>query len=149
MIQEKNNPLDESFSKVIMDMILINDFKKLYNIWLLELDPLEDYINSRQLKNLGSEIRLESERLLKYYILYKHYEMDYNEFEKISSEILSKYSYLTLGDLKKKISTIDIPNDFIVILNKLAHDNGKPPLKKDLKFALKNFINLLEENFQI
>ena len=108
MIQEKNIPLDESLSKVIMDMVLINEFKELYNAWLRELYSLEDYINSRQLKNIGSEIRLESERLLKYYILYKHCEMDYKEFEKISSEILSKYGHLTLGDLKKKISKIDI-----------------------------------------
>ncbi|MGE7694385.1 hypothetical protein ACQKNC_09720 [Lysinibacillus sp. NPDC094177] len=149
MIQEKNNPLDESVSKVIMDMVLINEFKELYNAWLRELSSLEDYINSRQLKNLGSEIRLESERLLKYYILYKHYEMDYKEFEKISSEILSKYSHLTLGDLKKKISTIDIPNNFIVILNALAHDSGKPPMKSDLDFVLENFRNILDENFKI
>lgn len=149
MIQEKNNPLDESLSKVIMDMVLINEFKELYNAWLKELYSLEDYIDSRQLKNLGSEIRLESERLLKYYILYKHYEMDYKEFEKISSEILSKYSHLTLGDLKKKISTIDIPNNFIVILNTLAHDSGKPPMKKDLNFVLENFRNILDENFKV
>lgn len=149
LIQEKNNPLDESVSKTIMDMVLVNEFKELYNVWLKELKDLEDYIDSRKLKNLGSEIRVESERFLKYYILYNHYEMDYMEFEKVSSEILSKYSHLTLGDLKKKITKIDIPNNFIIILNTLAHDSGKVPLKKDIKFVLANFKNILEESFKI
>lgn len=149
MIQEKNNPLDESLSKVIMDAVLINEFKDLFNDWLRELNSLEDYINSRQLKNLGSEIRLESERLLKFFVLYQHYEMDYKEFEKISSEILSKYSHLTLGDLNKKITTLAIPQSFIKILNTLSHDSGKPPMKKEINFVLEHFRNILDENFKI
>lgn len=148
LIQEKNNPLDESVSKTIMDMVLVDEFKELYTVWLKEFKDLEDYKDSRKLKNLGSEVRIESERLLKYYLLYNHYEMDYTEFEKVSSEILSKYSHLTLGDLKKKFTKIDIPNNFIVILNTLAHDSGKVPLKKDIKFVLENFKIILEENFK-
>ncbi|MFP3359819.1 hypothetical protein R0K17_21100, partial [Planococcus sp. SIMBA_143] len=56
VIQEKNNPLDEIISRKLMDLVLVNDFKDFYNVWMEELKDLEDYEDRRKLQLLGSEI---------------------------------------------------------------------------------------------
>ncbi|CAF1812300.1 hypothetical protein [Bacillus subtilis] len=148
LIQEKNNPISENSSRKIMDSIFINEFNEIYEELVDKESRLKDYENSREIQALGSEIRIETERLLKYYILRNVQNLDFEEFNKLCDELLEKYSSLQLGKLKNKAHGLEIPQSFINILNVFAHDNGKNLFKKDLRFLFDNFGTILKENFR-
>ncbi|MGH0424681.1 hypothetical protein [Bacillus pretiosus] len=151
LIQEKINPIDESISQEIMHMVTLHEFRKLLLDWEIELKSLSDYQDERKIKRLGNEIRSETERILKYYIIKNfHYgNENYEKLKPLYEELLKKYGHKLLGYLTNELASVEfrLPSDFNTILNTLSHDSGKAPLKKDIKLALTNFNNILNNYF--
>ncbi|MEC4695288.1 hypothetical protein P4J02_09685 [Bacillus anthracis] len=151
LIQEKKNPLNQSKTQRIMHLVMLEEFKSLLSNWHKEIDILVDYQDERKIRNLGNEIRTETERILKYFILKNtHYgNENFDNLEPIYKELLNNYGHVQLGDLIKKLAKVDfkVPKDFIITLNTLSHDSGKTPYKKDIELALGNFKKILENYF--
>ncbi|WP_368901891.1 hypothetical protein [Oceanobacillus oncorhynchi] len=151
LIQEKKNLLSETITQRVMHIETIKEFKSLSTNWYQELYTLVDYQDERKIKNLGNEIRTETERLLKYFILKNTHYGNRNlvKLKPIYNELLTKYSHVSLGDLTKKLADVnlDVSKDFVVILNRLSHDSGKISYKKDIEFALDNFNGILRNYF--
>ncbi|MCM3255556.1 hypothetical protein [Priestia aryabhattai] len=149
LIQEKNHPLDESITVKVMDILTLDEFKSLLSDWQSQLETLVDYQDERKIKNLGNEIRTETERLLKYFILKNtHYgNKNYDKLEPIYKDLLTNYGHVSLGDLQKKLAKVDfeVPKSFVMALNTLSHDSGQTSYKKDVEFALVNFKKIFED----
>ncbi|MBT2636576.1 hypothetical protein [Bacillus sp. ISL-39] len=153
LIQEKKNPLDDSITRKIMHLAAVEEFEEILLNWCEEIEDLVDYQDERKIKNMGNDIRTETERLLKYYILSNTVFGDEN-FEKLQStynDLLNSYGHVTLGELSKKSTNIelDIPKEFVLTLNTLSHDSGKATYKKDIQFALENFKTIISHHLQI
>ncbi|KLA29506.1 hypothetical protein [Bacillus cereus] len=151
LIQEKNNPLHESTTQRIMHLVTLDEFRLLLSNWYKEINTLVDYQDERKIKNLGNEIRTETERILKYFILKNtHYgNENFDNLEPIYKDLLNNYGHVQLGDLTKKLAKVNfvVPKDFVITLNTLSHDSGKTPYKKDIELALNNFNRILEKYF--
>ncbi|PFA99874.1 hypothetical protein CN383_14195 [Priestia megaterium] len=152
LIQEKKHPLDESVTIKMMDVLTLDEFKSLLLDWQRELESLVDYQDERKIKNLGNEIRTETERLLKYFILKNtHYgNKNYDNLEPIYKDLLTNYGHVSLGDLQKKLAKVDfeVPKSFVMALNTLSHDSGQTSYKKDVEFALVNFKKIFEDTLK-
>jgi len=151
-IQEKNNPLHQSQSSKIMHLLTLSEFRDILSDWKNELSTLHDYQDERKIKSLGHEIRSETERLLKYFIL-KNSHIGSEDYEKLNTsyeKLLSNYSHVTLGDLVKTFTKVDIeiPSKFVITLNTLSHDSGKAPFKRSIEMAINHFEELLDKNFE-
>lgn len=151
-IQEKNNPLHQSQSSKIMHLVTLSEFRNIISDWKNELEKLHDYQDERKIRSLGNEIRSETERLLKYFIL-KNSHIGSEDFEKLNTSyerLLSNYGHIQLGDLVKALTKLDIkiPTEFIITLNTLSHDSGQAPLKRSVEMAINHFEELLENHFE-
>lgn len=125
LIQEKITPLDLVISRKIMDNFFINEFEEICLDWQIRMRNVKNYEDDRAIKNLSAEIRTETERLLKYFILSNEENWDIKDFEKCFYDLLKNYGDVRLGRLKKVITQLEIPSKFIPLLNVFAHDNGK------------------------
>lgn len=148
LIQEKIHPLDETSTRKIMHLASVAEFENILSNWCKELENLIDYEDERKMKSMGNEIRTETERLLKYYILNNslYGEEKFEILESSYKELLNGYSHVQLGTLTKNLSKLEfeVPKEFVISLNTLSHDSGTTPYKKDLQNALENFKKIVD-----
>ncbi|MEY8742844.1 hypothetical protein AB9M62_25605 [Bacillales bacterium AN1005] len=150
LIQDKINPIDEQISEKIMHRhTYMEFFNKLQN-WRNDVSKLIDFENEREIKNLGNEIRSETERILKYYILKNaHYSNEnHEELEPFYKDLLEKYNHTMLGNLKDMLKVankdFDLPSNVVTTLNKLSHDSGKVAYKEDINLVLDYYEKIID-----
>ncbi|AQQ55567.1 hypothetical protein [Planococcus lenghuensis] len=152
LIQEKINPLEDEQSQEIMRQVTFNEFVFSLSTWKAEFLELTDYEDERKMKGLGNEIRTETERLLKYYVLSntRYGNEEYEVLKPLYDNLLSSYAHLNLGDIVKVLGKmeINIPKSFIISLNNLSHDSGRTPYKKEIEEALSHFEEIIIKCFE-
>lgn len=155
LIQDKINPLNDKAAEYIMRNFPKLEFNEQLGNWRNEISELVDYVDENELKKLGNEIRSETEKALKYYIIknaeYSYENIDTEKVEKFTplyKDILEQYDHQQIGQLEKKIKKVnpefDLPKNFVITLNKLSHDSGRTTYKKDVETAIDAFEQLLK-----
>ncbi|WP_317912018.1 hypothetical protein [Carnobacterium maltaromaticum] len=162
LIQDKVKPYSENYSQIILNVLNKNIFKNKTEQWVEELKTYQDYYDENNLVKMCFEIRLYTEKLLKFLLVNlikvlpdREEDLKYNltSIKKSYNNLLNKYGHNMLSDLKKAFNSgeveIDFKQSYINKLNEFSHETGNIPLVNDVNELICEFSRLFLESFQI